>query len=235
MKINLYNEKGIKTGEADLPGEIFGLELNPDLVYQVAIAQASHQRQPIAQTKNRGEVRGGGKKPWPQKGTGRARHGSIRSPLWKGGGVVFGPRNEKKFQKKIPVKMRIKALFMVLSEKARQGLLILLEELRVKEGKTKEVAGVLKNLPVYRRSTLLVLPTYDKKTLLAARNIPKIKVMEARELNVLDLLNHQYLILLKESVEVVKKTFLESKKMRKTGKGGEDAKEVLKKKENKEK
>ena len=102
MLVNTYNQKGEKVGQTLLPREIFGVEINPDLVHQVVVSQMANRRKVIAHTKTRGEVRGGGKKPWRQKGTGRARHGSIRSPIWKGGGVVFGPRKEKIFKKEIP-------------------------------------------------------------------------------------------------------------------------------------
>ena len=110
MKTEVYNQQGKKVGQTILPKEIFEVPMNADLVHQVFISHTANQRQNSAHTKNRGEVRGGGRKPWRQKGTGRARHGSIRSPLWKGGGVTFGPRNEKNWKKDIPKKMKRKAL-----------------------------------------------------------------------------------------------------------------------------
>ena len=129
MKVSVYNQEGKEVGKVLLPKEIFEVKVNPDLVHQVVVCQMANRRQPIAHTKDRGEVRGGGRKPWSQKGTGRARHGSIRSPLWIGGGVTFGPRKEKIFKKKIPKKMRRKALFMVLSGKAKENLLLVLDKL----------------------------------------------------------------------------------------------------------
>ena len=131
MKADLYNQEGKKMdAEVLLPKEIFEVPLNSDLVYQVAVSQNSNRRQKTAKTKDRSEVRGGGKKPWRQKGTGRARHGSNRSPIWVGGGVTFGPNLEKNFKKIVPKKMRRKALFMVLSEKAKNNFIIVLEDLR---------------------------------------------------------------------------------------------------------
>ena len=128
MKIDIYNQKGEVTGSTTLPKEIFGVEFNADLVHQIAVSLSANKRQVSAHTKNRAEVRGGGKKPWRQKGTGRARVGSIRSPLWKGGGVTFGPRTDRKFEVEIPKKMRRKALFMVLSQKAKNNTLVVLDK-----------------------------------------------------------------------------------------------------------
>src|SRR3990167_5955176 len=118
MKISIYNQAGEKTSTMNLPKEIFEIKFNADLVHQIAVSLSANKRQISAHSKTRSEVRGGGKKPWRQKGTGRARHGSIRSPLWKGGGVTFGPRKDKVYEKDVPKKMRRKALLMVLSEKA---------------------------------------------------------------------------------------------------------------------
>src|SRR3989344_1341683 len=147
MKVDVYNEKGEVTGSTVLPKEIFQVPMNADLVHQVFISHTANQRQNSAHTKNRSEVRGGGRKPWRQKGTGRARHGSIRSPLWKGGGVTFGPRNEKNWQKDIPKKMKKKALFMVLSEKVKNNLLVILDALEIQSQKTKEMAKIINKLP----------------------------------------------------------------------------------------
>jgi len=176
-------------------------------VHQVAVSLAANKRQVSAHTKNRGEVRGGGKKPWRQKGTGRARHGSIRSPLWRGGGITFGPRNERVFEREIPKKMRRKALFMVLSEKARNKELVVLDKIELEKGKTKEMAISLKKLPCGIQSTLIALPDYDKKIFLATRNIKKTSIDEARNLNVLDLLNSKYLLLTKASIKTIQETF----------------------------
>lgn len=207
MLVDTYNQNGEKTGQTRLPAEIFGLKINPDLVHQVVVSQMANRRRVIAHTKTRAEVRGGGRKPWRQKGTGRARHGSIRSPLWRGGGVTFGPRKERVFKKKIPKKMRRKALFMVLSGKLKNNLLILLDKLEIEKPKTKLIVEILKKLPSRRESTLIALPDYDKNLILAARNLPNVETIQAKDLNTLDLLSFRYLILPKDSVKVIKETF----------------------------
>jgi large subunit ribosomal protein L4 len=209
MKVPVYNQKGEEVGTALLSEEIFGLSINPDLVHQVVVCQMANRRQPIAHTKDRGEVRGGGRKPWPQKGTGRARHGSIRSPLWVGGGVTFGPRKEKVFKKRIPKKMKRKALFMVLSGKVKNNLLVLLDKLEVQDPKTKKIFEILKKLPCKNQSSLIVLPKYDKNIILAARNLPKVETIQAKDLNALDLLCFKYLLMPKDSIKVIKETFLD--------------------------
>lgn len=207
MKADLYNQNGEKTGDVTLPKEIFEVKFNADLVHQIAVSLSANKRQISAHAKMRGEVRGGGKKPWRQKGTGRARHGSIRSPLWKGGGVTHGPRNDRIFAVEIPKKMRRKALLMVLSQKAKDKSLIILDKIEMEKGKTKEMAASLKKLPCNAQSVLIAMPSYDKKVFLASRNIKKTDIDDARNLNVLDLLNHKYLLLTKESIKTIEKTF----------------------------
>ncbi|MCD6270926.1 50S ribosomal protein L4 [bacterium] len=211
MKVKVYNQKGEEVGTANLPKEIFEREINPDLVHQVAVSMMANQRKAWAHTKDRGEVRGGGRKPWPQKGTGRARHGSIRSPIWVGGGVAHGPRKEKKYKKKIPKKMKRQALFCVLSGKLKDKELFVLDQLELKEPKTKLMAEVIKNLReklLKKGRVLIALPQKNETIERATRNLPNVDTIEARNLNVLDLLNHKYLILLKDSVKVIKDTFL---------------------------
>ena len=208
MKIAVYNQEGKEVGKSLLPKEIFDLKLNPDLVHQVMVSQMANRRRVIAHTKGRAEVRGGGRKPWRQKGTGRARHGSIRSPIWRGGGVTFGPTKERIFKEKINKKMRRKALFMVLSAKAKNNSLILLDKLKIEKPKTKVMAEIFKKLPCKGKSSLMALPIIDKNIILAARNIPKITTIQARDLNVLDLLNFKYLVMPKEAIKTIKETFL---------------------------
>ena len=208
MLVKTYNQKGEEIGQTRLPFEIFDVKLNPDLVYQVAVSQMANRRQVIAHTKTRGEVRGGGKKPWRQKGTGRARVGSIRSPLWRGGGTVFGPTKEKIFKKKINKKMRKSALFMVLSAKVRDKELILLDDLKIEQPKTKLMAEILNKLPVKGKSLLIVLPKREGGILRASRNIESVNIAEARNLNVLDLLNHKQLLMTKETIKALKENFL---------------------------
>jgi large subunit ribosomal protein L4 len=207
MNIKLYNQKREEVGQAKLPKEIFEVPMNSDLVRQVAVSQISNKRQKTAKTKDRGEVRGGGKKPWRQKGTGRARHGSIRSPLWKGGGVTFGPVLEKVLKKTIPNKMRRKALFMVLSSKVKDDCLFVLDNLNIEKPKTKIMAEVLDKF-FEKKSGLVVLPNMEKNAILASRNIPKAKAIQAKDLNALDLLNHKYLLMPKESIKVMQETFI---------------------------
>ena len=208
MKVDVYNQNGEVTGGTNLPKEIFEVKINADLVHQVAVSLAANKRQISAHTKNRGEIRGGGKKPWRQKGTGRARHGSIRSPLWRGGGITFGPRTERVFGREIPKKMRRKALFMVLSEKVKNNQLVVLDKIELEKGRTKEMAKILQKLPCKEQATLIAMPDYNKKIFLASRNIDKISIEDARNLNVLDLLNSKYLLLTKDSIKTVEKTFI---------------------------
>ena len=137
IETQIYNQKGKSVGKLELPGSIFGVAWNGDLVHQVVTAMQANSRTPIAHTKDRSDVRGGGRKPWKQKGTGRARHGSSRSPIWIGGGVTHGPRNEKSYDQKINKKMKAKALYTVLSEKLRKGQILFIEELALKNIKTK--------------------------------------------------------------------------------------------------
>ena len=208
MKVLVYNQTGEQVGTTLLPKEIFGVELNSDLVHQVAVSQIANRRRVIANTKGRGEVRGGGKKPWRQKGTGRARVGSIRSPLWRHGGVTFGPTREKIFKKDIPAKMKRKALFMVLSEKVKNNLLVVLDNLKLEKPKTKLMEEVLKKLPSKNESALIALPEVNKDLVLSSRNIRNSGVIQAKDLNCLDLLSSKFLILPKESIKVIKETFL---------------------------
>ncbi|MBU4274939.1 50S ribosomal protein L4 [Patescibacteria group bacterium] len=206
MKITVYNIEGKEVGNTLLPKEIFDVKMNSDLVHQVVVSQMANRRQITAHTKDRSEVRGGGRKPWRQKGTGRARAGSIRSPLWRGGGVTFGPRKDKIFKKEVPNKIRKKALFMVLSEKVRKNLLVVLDELKIDKAKTKEMISILQKLPC-KKNCLILLPTYDKKVILSARNIPKIVTMDARNLNALDALSSRYLLMPKNTIKSIKETF----------------------------
>lgn len=211
MKITVYNQKGKETGEMTLPKEVFEVEMNSDLVHQVVVSHTANQRQNSAHTKNRGEVRGGGRKPWRQKGTGRARVGSSRSPLWKGGGVTFGPRNEKNWEKDIPKKMRRKALFMVLSEKVKNNLLIILDKLEMETPKTKMMADIIRKLPVNKGSRLVLYTDDDNKVFLATRNIAKTGVTEARNLNIVDLLNYKYVLVSKDGIKSIESTFSSKK------------------------
>ncbi len=210
MDYPLYNQKAENIGKVELPDTIFNLEMNNDLVHQIVTSLQSNKRQVIAHAKGRGEVRGGGKKPWRQKGTGRARHASIRSPIWKGGGVTHGPTKERNFKKKINKKMARRALFMALSSKAKDKQLLILDEIRLENPKTKEMALVMKNLSVLmdkKPNALLILPVVEGKIKRSANNLANLSVIEARNLNPLEVLSHKYLVLVKDSVEALNKTF----------------------------
>ncbi len=227
MLAKTYNQKGEEVGKTQLPKTVFEVKINPDLVYQVVTSQLSNQRQSIAHTKNRGEVSGGGKKPWKQKGTGRARHGSTRSPIWRHGGVAFGPRNEKVFGRKINKKMNRLALKMVLSAKAQNNWILVVDSLEAAEIKTKVLAASLMNIRekaegAQKGSILIALPKYDRKLYLAARNIAGVKTIEAAKLNSLDLLSSKFLMLPKDAVAVIRDTF---------AKGDEGDAEIKKEKE----
>jgi len=208
MLAKTYDQSGKVVSQTRLPVEIFGMKVNPDLVHQVVVSQMANRKQVIAHTKGRGEVRGGGRKPWRQKGTGRARHGSIRSPLWRGGGVTLGPTKERVFKKKINKKMKRKALLMVLSAKAKNNLLILLNKIQLPESKTKLIAEILGKLPCKGKSTLMVLPEMNKNIILAARNLPEVGTIQAKDLNALDLLNFKYVVMPKDSIKIIKENFV---------------------------
>ncbi|PIQ91896.1 MAG: 50S ribosomal protein L4 [Parcubacteria group bacterium CG11_big_fil_rev_8_21_14_0_20_39_14] len=209
MFVKTYNQNGKEVEQTRLPSEIFNLKLNPDLVHQVVVSQMANRRRVIAHAKDRGEVRGGGKKPWRQKGTGRARHGSIRSPLWRGGGVTFGPTKERNYKKIIPKKMKRRALFMVLSSKAKDNELIIMDELKMEKVKTKEFAKILNTILGAKRSSILIaLSREDENIQKAAENIPKTKIMRVCDLNALDLLNYKYLLITKEAIKLLQNIYL---------------------------
>ena len=207
MKVSVYDQQGKEIGQTLLPKEIFDVKVNPDLLHQVVVSQMANRRQVLAHTKDRGEVSGGGRKPWRQKGTGRARHGSIRSPLWRHGGVTFGPTKARVFKKKINKKMKRKALLMVLSAKAKEKTLIVLDNLKIEKPKTKLVAGILKKLPCQQQSCLIALPGMDKNMISASRNIARVETRQAKDLNALDLLNFKYLVMPKSAIKIIKETF----------------------------
>jgi len=214
MKAIVYNQEGKEIGEMNLPKNIFGVPMNADLVHQVFISQKGNQRQVSAHTKNRAEVRGGGRKPWRQKGTGRARHGSTRSPIWIGGGVSGGPRNEKIYTREIPKKMRRKALLMVLSEKAKNNLVLVLDKIEMKKPKTKVLADLIKKLPINGHSRLIAYSDAKKNIFLSARNIARTGVVESRNLSVVDLLNYKYLLVLKDGIVEIENTLKNNSKIK---------------------
>ncbi|MDD4358663.1 MAG: 50S ribosomal protein L4 [Candidatus Pacebacteria bacterium] len=193
-----------------LDKEIFDVPMNTNLVHQIVTSQMSNRRQVIACTKTRGDVSGGGKKPWRQKGTGKARHGSIRSPIWIGGGITFGPTNERNFKKDVPKKMKRKALFMVLSEKAKNDSLIIVDSFDLKEIKTKDLKEKLDLLKL-EGSTLIVLEDMNENVIKSAKNIEKVDTIQAKDLNCLDLMTFKNVIMTKEGIQKIKETFLSAK------------------------
>ncbi len=213
LSIDAYNQKGEKSGKINLPEEIFGVKLNSNLIHQTYVAQEANARIAVAHTKTRGEVRGGGAKPWKQKGTGRARHGSIRSPLWIGGGITFGPRSDRNFSKNINKKQKQKALFMALTSKLTDKEMVVVNSLSFSGIKTKDADDFLDVMTdkIFNakgnKKTLVILPKADRELQLSFRNIQTVKVINADSLNVVDVLNYKYTVILKDSVEVIKNTY----------------------------
>ena len=197
MKTAVYNLSGKETGSIELNDAIFNVAVKPEVVHQVYVSQAGNQRESIADTKTRGEVSGGGKKPWAQKGTGRARHGSIRSPIWSGGGVAFGPTSERNWKTKVNKNTRRLAVRMCLSDKAQNNGLFVVEDFNFEQPKTKLVAEFLENLPAKSKNFLLLNDESNKNLLKISRNIKKIKTVRAKDASVLDLLSKQAVIVSK--------------------------------------
>lgn len=205
METQVYNQKGKAVGSVKLPEQVFGLKWNGDLVHQVVTAMQANARTPVAHVKTRGEVRGGGKKPWKQKGTGRARHGSSRSPIWVGGGITHGPRNDKIYAQKINKKMKIQALFTVLSKKFKNGEILFVEDLSMKNIKTKDAVSVLKDLSSVsgfekistgkKPKAYIAVPAKNDVLKKSFANIPLVEVDEVRNINPVDLLSYKYLVI----------------------------------------
>ena len=205
-KVAVYNVKGKKGDDIELNDAIFGITPKSEVIHQVYLALEANSREPWAHVKTRGEVRGGGKKPWKQKGTGRARHGSIRSPLWVGGGVTFGPRNDRNYKQKINRKTNKLAVKMCLSGKIVDNTFIVIDDLDA-TGKTKEIADLRKELPGAGRTTLMLIDGNEQKLNLATRNIEKLDLQRAQDVNVVDLLHHQYIIATQKAVAALEKRF----------------------------
>lgn len=205
-KTSIYNYEGQSVGQMDLPDRLFAVTPDPALVHEAVIAQRANARQTIAATKTKGMVNGGGKKPWKQKGTGRARQGSIRSPQWKGGGVVFGPNAERNFSIKINRKAKRKALSMVLTDKLMREKLIVLETIMKEPVKTKTFLAMMQKLPV-DRTTLMVLGGSDPVAVRMARNLPSVKVVTVNSLNMLDLLTYRSVVFLKDAISALEQIY----------------------------
>lgn len=200
-KVALFNISGSQVGEVELNDAVFGIEPNVHVLHEAVVMQRASLRFGTHKVKGRSEVRGGGRKPWKQKGTGRARQGSIRSPQWVGGGTVFGP-TPRSYSYKLPKKVRRLAIKSALSSKVIDQDIIVLDALTLNAPKTKEFAAILNNLKVERKA-LVVAPSYDDNVALSARNIPGVKFVAADGINVLDVLTHDKLIITKEAVQKV--------------------------------
>lgn len=199
-KVEVYNQKGDVVEKVSLPVTLFDRVINPALLHQVVVAQQANKRKRIAHTKDRSEVRGGGRKPWRQKGTGRARHGSIRSPIWRGGGVTFGPRKDRNFTKLVNKKVAKSALFMALTDRAKDKHMILIDTLSLPKLKTKELTRVMEHLPNHDAKTLLLLSRKEKNIKRVADNITNIFPYKADSLQALTVITYPYLMLSKSGL-----------------------------------
>lgn len=209
MKTKLYNQKAEMIGEIELPEKIFAAKWNPALVHQVVVAQEANRRKVIAHTKGRGEVRGGGRKPWKQKGTGRSRQGSIRSPLWKGGGVTFGPTKERVFTKGVNKKAKRLAMFSALSKKFSDNQIKVVDDIKISEAKTKLMAQILEKFfqKGKKNGGLIILAQSNPILIHATRNLSFGQITTVSSLNLEDILKYKYLLFFKESIPVIESTF----------------------------
>lgn len=207
MKVTLYTQTGSKKGDATLPKELFEAKINEGLMHQAMVRQLNNARVDTAFTKMRGEVKGGGKKPYRQKGTGRSRQGSIRSPIHRGGGVTFGPRANRNYYKQMPKKQRRAALFSALSLKAKQEQVLVLESFESKEPKTKMFAEMLTKLPV-KRKILIVIPENDFVLEKSVRNLSSLRVVHSAYLNIVDLLWAETVLFLQPALVKAEEIFV---------------------------
>ncbi len=216
MKVTLYNQKAESVGELELNSKIFEVKPSLHLLAEAVRIHQSNARKGTSSTKTRGEVAGGGKKPWKQKGTGRARVGSIRSPIWRHGGVTFGPNTSRNWELKMNKKAKSKALFMSLSDKAKAGNFLVIENIHLEPVKTKEfnkvVAAFQKSVKTLGKNLMLVLPKSEKDLVRASRNLPKVSSVLASSLNVVDVMKADSLLVLKDSLPVIEKTYLKTAK-----------------------
>lgn len=202
--VTVYNMEGNEVGTMELNDAVFGVEINEHLVHLAVVRQLANKRQGTQKAKTRSEVRGGGRKPWRQKGTGHARQGSIRAPQWTGGGVVFAPV-PRDYSVKMNRKERLAALKSVLSAKAQDNKLIIVDDLKFDAIKTKEMQNVLNNLKAEK--ALVVTPAVDQKVVLSARNIPEVQTATVNTINVYDVINHSTLVLTKDAVASIEEVY----------------------------
>jgi large subunit ribosomal protein L4 len=204
-KVALFNVSGTQVGEVELSDSVFGIEPHSHILNEAVLMQRASMRLGTHKVKGRSEVRGGGRKPWKQKGTGRARQGSIRAPQWKGGGIVFGP-TPRSYAYKLPKKVRRIAIKSALSSKVISNEIIVLDQLLLNQPKTKEFAAILGNLKVDRKA-LVVTAGYEENVALSARNIPGVKFVVAEGINVLDVMVYDKLIITKDAIQKVEEVF----------------------------
>jgi len=211
-KLNIYNQEGKVVKEVQLASTVFATEEKTALLAQAVKVQMANSRNPIAHTKTRGEVSGGGRKPHKQKGTGSARAGSTRSPLWIGGGVTFGPRNVRNFKLRLPQKMRQAAIRMVLTQKLQENKIIVVDEINLTKVSTKEAVKFLTQLPI-EKGTILVLTTEMNANLeLSTANLPYLKIMRLENINLLDIMKFDYLLTTSKGLEALQNLFAKGAK-----------------------
>lgn len=212
IKVKVYNQSAAPIKDLELSAKIFGMKANADLLHQAVITQQANERQVLAHTKDRSEVRGGGKKPWKQKGTGRARVGSSRSPLWVGGGVTFGPTKDRNFSMKMNKKMRQKAIMMCLSDKIAQSSLVIIDTLKMEEFKTKQFNAMLAAfekdvLPADRRSLLVINGEKDEKARYSGRNLKGVTIINPENINIVDLITSRQVLMTEEGIISLEKQY----------------------------
>ncbi len=206
MNVDLYASDGSKKGTVTLPKELFEVEVNMGLMHDALVRQWGNARANVVATKTKTQVAGGGRKPWRQKGTGRARQGSIRSAQWRGGGVIFGPTNERNLSKNMPKKMRRKALFSALTTKANDKAIIALEAFGSTDPKTKLFAELLGKMGCDRR-TIIVVPSTDHVIQKSTRNLPYVKTITAQYLNVVDIMSADRIVFLQDAITRAQEIF----------------------------
>ena len=211
IKVKVYNQSAAPVKDLELSKEVFAVKANADLLHQAIVTQQANERQVLAHTKDRSEVSGGGKKPWKQKGTGRARAGSSRSPIWIGGGVTFGPTKDRNFSKKLNKKMKQKAIMMALSDKLEQSSLVVVDTLEIKDFKTKQFNSFLsafeKEILPIRRNLLIINETKDEKVFYSGRNLKGVDIINPENINIVDLLSHRQIMLTEAGIKAIEKQY----------------------------
>ena len=207
VDMNVHSIEGEKIGEIKLKDDMFNAKINKHIVHQIVKRYLAEKRRGTASTKGRSDVRGGGKKPWKQKGTGRARAGTIRSPIWVGGGVIFGPEN-RNYGYSIPRKMRLVALKSVLSDKVKNNDVIILDKLELKNGKTKDMINIFDNLDINSDKILIIIEKDDEAIKRAVHNLKNAMVLTANKLNTYDIVNYQKMLITKNALQKIEEVFV---------------------------